>query len=138
MEVEMMFCKNCGQTMEEGRKFCPNCGAPVDAPAEPSGAPVYAERYEPAMSSTPVLVWGIIGLAFSCSFYFSFLGIIFSAIGLSKAKAFFAANGQLFGKAKVGKILATVGLIVSIVMTGLAVLLIAVIGAAAVSGLGSL
>ncbi|MBQ5487369.1 MAG: hypothetical protein IIT70_00740, partial [Clostridia bacterium] len=44
------------------------------------------------------------------------LGIIFGAIGKSKAKAFAAANdGVLVGKAKVGKILSTLGFVFGII-----------------------
>lgn len=58
------------------------------------------------------LIFGILGLVFCES---SILGIIFSAIGLAKAKKYAAENGQLEGKAKTGKILATLGLVFSII-----------------------
>ncbi len=80
----------------------------------------------PGVSGKPALTFGILGIIFACTFYLSFLGIIFSAIGLGKAKAFRAAAGQLYGPAKVGKILATIGLIVGIIMT--VICLIVVIG----------
>jgi len=32
-----MFCGNCGQAIEEGRRFCKNCGAPVPPGAEGIG-----------------------------------------------------------------------------------------------------
>lgn len=126
-----MNCNNCGMVVEEGRSYCPNCGAAVVKPVaeryDESGA-----GYAPAMSATPVLVWGIIGLAFSCTFYLSFLGIIFSVIGLNKFKAFYAATGYNAGKAKVGRILAKVGLILGIVLTAIcALVLLLAIGAIA-------
>ena len=31
---EDMFCKNCGNPLNEGSKFCQKCGTPVGAPAE--------------------------------------------------------------------------------------------------------
>ena len=68
-------------------------------------------------TSTKVLVFGILGLAFACSFYLSILGIIFSAIGISQANNFARENGAVFGKAKVGRILSKVGLPVGIVFT---------------------
>ena len=67
----------------------------------------------PQGSPTPVLVFGIIGLALSGTGIF---GLIFSIIGLVKAKNYIAAYGPVSTQARVGKILATVGLIVSIVM----------------------
>ena len=60
-----------------------------------------------------VLTFGILGLAFSCTFI---LGLIFSIIGKKKAAAYAAAHGQLEGAAKVGSILAKVGFIISIVV----------------------
>lgn len=70
-------------------------------------------------TSTKVLVFGILGLFFSCSVYLSILGIIFSAIGISQADNFARANGAVFGKAKVGSILSKVGLPVGIVITAI-------------------
>ncbi len=63
--------------------------------------------------STQSLVFGILSLVFN---EFSILGIIFGAIGKGKAKKFAAENGGVVtGKAKVGKILSTVGLVLGII-----------------------
>ena len=162
-----MFCQNCGSALEDGVKFCPNCGEPVavpevDTPEEAAAeivaeepvveapvyqapaAPVYqAPVVEPTVDpelngmSKSILIFGIIGLAFSCSFYLSLLGIIFSAIGKGKVKAVLAAGGQLTGKAKVGNILAKVGLILGIVLTVFFVIWLIVVIAAAVRGAAS-
>ena len=80
-------------------------------------APQYqAPLYEkPALDPTPFFIMAIIGLALS--FNVSIAGIILSAIALSKAKAYFAQGGLNEGKAKVGKILATIGLWASIAGT---------------------
>ena len=134
----IMFCPNCGSSIEDNSQFCPNCGQVVE---QPNQAQTQAQQFEqPVYEATPVnntyaapagadesksvLIWGILGLAFADSCILSFLGIIFSAIALNKAKAFQAANGALYGKAKVGKILATVGLILGIVMISILVLFI--------------
>ena len=127
-----MFCKNCGSKIEDGARFCPSCGtavesaAPVTPAAEPVAQPVQAPVQEPVYvapapapvqapdNSTSVLVMGILAVAL-CEF--GILGIIFGAIGLGKAKAFLLSHGILFGKAKVGRILSKVGLIVGIIMT---------------------
>lgn len=58
------------------------------------------------------LIFGILGLVFCES---GILGIIFSAIGLSNAKKYAAEAGELTCKAKTGKILATLGLVFSII-----------------------
>ena len=126
-----MICSNCGATIPDGSTFCTNCGTAVAqaAPAAaPAPQPVYAAQ--PAstiktVTATTVMVWGILGLAFSES---GLLGLIFSIIGRKKAKTFLLENGQLFGQAKVGGILSKVGLIVSIIMMVFWVIYIAVVG----------
>lgn len=42
--VEMVFCKNCGETVTQGIRFCENCGAPVDDPPRP----MYQRPTEPS------------------------------------------------------------------------------------------
>jgi len=79
--------------------------------------PVVQSSPEAAALSTPILVFGILGLSFACIPYVNFLGIIFSAIAKKKVKQFLACGGVLSGKAKVGNILATVGLIIGIIFT---------------------
>lgn len=146
-----MFCQNCGTQLPEGVKFCPECGTPVGnveplrnepIPEEPviAAAPVYEQPVcetpvrqpvvqsspEAAALSTPILVFGILGLSFACIPYVNFLGIIFSAIAKKKVKQFLACGGVLSGKAKVGNILATVGLIIGIILTVLFAIIITV------------
>ncbi len=82
--------------------------------------------------STQSMIFGIISLVLSSG---GILGIIFGAIGKAKAKAFAAQNeGIVTGKAKVGKILSTLGLVFGIVMTVLWVVYIIVVAAAAANG----
>ena len=83
-------------------------------PVAPMGMPIGANNPELAKS---VLVMGIIAVATACTVWFGFLGIIFGAIGLNKAKKFTEECGQLFGKAKVGKFLSLGGLIGGAVVT---------------------
>ena len=149
-----MFCTNCGASIQDGTNVCPVCGAPVQG-AQPQSnqqpqfeqpqfnqpqfeqpqfnQPQFNQPYyqQPAVPSsvTPssVLTWGIVGLAFSCTFFLSFLGIIFSVVGTKKAKKLAEESGQpLSGKAKVGGILAKVGLPLGIVLTILFVIYIIV------------
>lgn len=153
LEDGAKFCPNCGTPVAVPEVHTPEepaaekiaetvCEEPaVEAPVyEAPAAPVYqAPVAEPAVDPTlngmskSILIFGIIGLAFSCSFYLSLLGIIFSAIGKGKVKAFLAAGGQLTGKAKVGNILAKVGLILGIVLTVFFVIWLIVIIVAAIS-----
>lgn len=85
------------------------------APVMPTGAPIGANNPELAKN---ILIMGIMAVAFTCTVWISFLGIVFGAIGLSKAKKFTEECGQLFGKAKVGKYLSLGGLIGGSVVTG--------------------
>ena len=97
----------------------PQYGAAVEDPAERS-------------LSKSILIFGILALAFCCTFYLAFLGIVFGAIAMSKAKKYAAAY-PLTGRAKTGKILGTVGLILGIVLTVILLLIIIVAIVAAAS-----
>ncbi len=66
--------------------------------------------YQQPPLKTSFFILAIIGLALSCTFYLSIAGIIVSAIALSKTKKHFAMGGLFEGKAKVAKILSTIGL----------------------------
>lgn len=87
--------------------------------------PVYNQPQQPQYAqpvgenTSPLLVFGILALAFACTFYASFLGIVFGAIQKNKLEAYMAAGGIYAGKAKVGGILGKVGLIVGIVLTAI-------------------
>ena len=141
LEEGVKFCPNCGtqvvvpndvetvaQAAEEPVKPAEETVKAAEEPvyAQPQ-APVYeAPVVQPKQPDSPlsksILVFGILGVAFACTFYFSFLGIIFSAIAKGKVKKYVAEGYTLSGKAKVGNILATVGLILGIVLTVIAVL----------------
>ena len=148
-----MFCPNCGTEIREGSSFCPNCGvslvreessvnaeSDVRYPEQSQPVPVYenaqSDYSQPMSVSEPrelpnVLLWGILGLSFSCTFFLSFLGIIFSAIGMSKANLYTRLTGRPVNKGgKVGRILSVVGLITGIVMTVLFIIWLIVIIAA--------
>ena len=78
--------------------------------------PIAKEMADKAASSA--LTFGILSLVFACTFYLSFLGIIFACIAFSKAnKNKMFNNGVLQAKAKVGRGLAIGGLIAGIVFT---------------------
>ena len=64
-------------------------------------------------NSLKTMIFGIIAIAAGGS---GLLGIIFGALALSEAKKYAAAHdGVVDGKAKVGKILGTIGLIFGII-----------------------
>ena len=78
--------------------------------------PIAKEMADKAAGSA--LTFGILSLVFACTFYLSFLGIIFACIAFSKAnKNKMFNNGVLHAKAKVGRGLAMGGLIAGIVFT---------------------
>ena len=66
--------------------------------------------------SKSILTFGILAIAFGSTFYLSFLGIVFGAIARSKAKTYLMSY-PLVGRAKVGRILGTVGFVLGIVLT---------------------
>ena len=90
----------------------------AEAPAAPQAPQYQAPLYEkPALDAKPFFTMAIIGLAFSASFYLSFVGIIISAIAMAKGKTYFSLGGACEGKAKAAKILSTIGLWVGIAET---------------------
>ncbi len=124
-----MFCRSCGTQLPDGTAFCSTCGAPTtDAQSTPEVQFVTPLiNTPPSMPSTPILVFGIVALYLACTMVLSFLGIIFGAITLSKARRYLAVTGELAGKAKVGRILGKAGLIVGIIMTVVFILYIVII-----------
>lgn len=164
-----MFCKFCGNQLDDDAKFCSKCGklvsaetnenkkepetvvisdeygnptASYNAPAVSNPQPTYQPYSAPVSENSAVrdaegksiLVFGILGVAFACSIYFAFLGIIFSVIARSKLKRYLNCYGETRGTATVGKYLSLGGIIGSIVMTAISVLLIFSIIMAAASG----
>lgn len=136
----MSFCSNCGAELTEGTAFCPNCGAgqvrtfgadePVAVAAEPEvlpaepvyqepvyQAPVYQPQAEPAVLPTSAKILGLISMIcglvslVSCyvGFAYSIPALILANIASKKAP------GIPNGKAKVGKITAIIGIVVSVI-----------------------
>ncbi len=132
-----MVCNFCGTQLADNAPFCPNCGAsfaqqPTSAaytqPTTPTPTYNAYNVYDPCQSynaSLPpapksILVFGILSLVFACTVYFAFVGIIFAAIALGKASSFYhETGGQIYGTAKVGRILAKIGLPICIVLTSI-------------------
>ncbi len=112
----MKNCEKCGAALSDDYRVCPNCGTPVKGAQQHfSNASTYNG---PMGNTTPVLVWGIMGLVFSVSFFLSFLGIVFSIIGINKYKSFQAFSNSVPSKqATIGHRLAVAGLIVGIILT---------------------
>ena len=165
-----MFCKFCGNQLDDDAKFCSKCGklvsaetnenkkepetvvisdefgnptASYNAPAQSYSQPAYQQPYSAPVSENSaardsdgksILVFGILGVAFACSVYFAFLGIIFSLTARVKLKKYLNNYGETRGTATVGKYLSLGGLIGSIVMTVISVILISAIVMSVLSG----
>ena len=107
-----MYCASCGKEMNEGERICSGCGAAVAAPVEEAVAPA-----KPCIDTNPILVQGILSLAFANTLFLSWLGIIFGVKAKKKIKDYLAQGYELTGKARVGRILAKIGTILGIVGT---------------------
>lgn len=135
------FCSDCGAPVTALPELTPDPEPPKAAPLsdlpEPT-APMYAPAAEEAAEAAPVYAepvavlpqsevdsifnWGVAGLV--CSFLVSVLGIIFSAIAISKAKRMRQTYGFLPQQANTGRGMGIAGLIVGIVLTALGLLLV--------------
>lgn len=79
----MLFCSNCGNSLNEDVKFCPNCGTAIPekepAPAAPvyapSAAPVYPVPAEPVVT-VKAKILGFIGMGLAIG------GLVLAVIGL--------------------------------------------------------
>lgn len=105
-----MFCPNCGTKVDSGTN-CPNCGAPLD---EVQYVQANVSSAQTLGNPSQVLVFGILGLALG--FGTGILGLIFSIIGLVKAKNYVAQYGDVSNQVRTGRRLALAGLIVSILI----------------------
>lgn len=117
-----MYCEHCGTQLSDTARFCLNCGQPLS----PEKRKTAISTYEgPLGNPTPVLVWGILGLAFALSFYFSYLGVVFSFITIHKNKVFRDfTSGAESTQATIGRRLGIAGVIVGFVFTILLTLFI--------------
>ena len=119
------FCGNCGSKMDSDASFCTNCGSSGNA--EVKAAPV-------ANESNGQTVNGMAKAGFILSFFVPALGLIFSIIGLNKAKQL-SGNGK--GLATAGLILSIIWLVIAIVASILYyVLIIAAVSTGSSSGSG--
>jgi len=118
-----MICQKCGSVLNENTRICPQCGAPVEG--EEQFVTKTTTYNGPLGNPTPVLVWGIVGLATSLTFFFSWLGIIFSCIGLKKARSYNQfTDSAPSNQARIGRKLSIAGIIAGIVCTVLFIIYI--------------
>lgn len=95
---------------------------------ENMNTPTYQAAPQPPAedNSTKLLIFGILSIALS-----GVIGLVFAILAKKEATKYEQNFGPATGKAKVGKILGTVGLIVSIIATVLWVLFFCCVGCAA-------
>lgn len=150
------FCPNCGATVENEVKVAEEVPETPVAPAsyqptvenevkvaeEIPETPVAPASYQPTVepacpvNTTSNLIMGILSIVFAETFFLSFLGIIFGAIGCGKAKRLERSGHPITGKAKVGRILSKIGLILGIILTVLFVIYLASIILLIIEGIG--
>ena len=116
-----MYCKQCGKRAEATDKFCVGCGIPVAFGQGGSSDPWGQSRVGQPMNAPQGDAWGsfggqnntmaILGLVFA--FFFPLLGVIFSIIGLGRAKQMGNGRG-----------IAIAGLVISIVMIAINIFLL--------------
>ena len=116
-----MFCKNCGKEIADGTRFCASCGASVESEPKTNG-PInnVASDHEMAVrsdASRSILIFGILSVAFSCTFWLAIVGWILGGICKNKVREYEAHFGPVSGMAKVGKYLGVGGFIGGIVFT---------------------
>lgn len=115
-----MFCSKCGAEILESDMFCPKCGqavtpvcdvevvtpeAYVQSAAEAPKAPAVKDN------SLKTMIFGIVSLACSCTFWPCIAGIVFGYMAKAQAKQYKNVNGELTGKAKAGYKMGKAGLI---------------------------
>ena len=121
-----MLCEKCGSMIADNSRICSCCGTPIRG--EEKNITTNTTYQGSLGNPTPVLVWGILGLAFALSFYLSILGIIFSGVGLSKSKKYYCFAGYSdSGKARIGRRLSIAGMIIGIIMTTILLIVVIVI-----------
>lgn len=106
----MAICPKCGANVPDGTTYCPTCGAPLyfqEAPVQNVPANNAAAA---SAAGTPCMVLGILSLVFC-----GLVGLILAIVAKSKVKNYERQFGPATGKAKVGKILSTLGLVFSII-----------------------
>lgn len=140
----MKYCSSCGKPMEDNAAFCGACGAPAEAVAAPVAAPVVADAPKPRRN-VKSLVFSIIGLSFGvlsviwavfclCVCWLPVMGIAYPVAGFM-----YAVPGIIFsclskadadrGRAKAGKIMS----IISLILFGVTL----IIGIVALVGVGA-
>lgn len=117
-----MFCKYCGNQLKEDSKFCENCGAEVNQHAA-SATPVAQTQPVQTANDAPK---GLSIAGFICSFCAPLVGLILCCIALSKYKQ--STSQDCINLAKNGKVIAIVGIVLTVIIFIASAALIAELG----------
>ena len=114
-----MFCKNCGQQVEDNAEFCPNCGAKVKEDTSAQNTQTYTNQNQPMQQPVQKGTNGFAIAGFIFALLGGLLGLIFSIIGLVQAKKENSPKG-----------LAIAGLVISCIWIVIYIFYFAMFGAA--------
>lgn len=117
-----MYCKHCGKDVGNAA-WCPYCGAKQTEEQQDSGAQSYNFENQNAWGeqinlNTPVPrtnIFAIVGLILA--FFSNLLGLIFSIIGLTKAREYGSGRGLAIAGIVLNVVLGILSIIISIVVT---------------------
>ena len=143
-----MYCKHCGSQIEESAMFCPTCGKIVEVDefvaadsqatdhfdSQTKESNYFENGYNPPVereSGGGILGFAIAGLALACTFFLSFVGVIFAFIAKAKMNNYIERYGELDGPGKVGRGIGRAAMIVGWIFTGLFTFIILILGLAA-------
>ncbi|MDE6058564.1 MAG: zinc-ribbon domain-containing protein [Clostridia bacterium] len=115
-----MYCKKCGNFINDGATFCTQCGEPVSGTATPTYTPQYQQPVAQKQTNTLAIV------GFILSFFFTLVGLICSIIAYKNADSQYGGNGK--GLALAGIIISSIAMAVAVIWIIVAV---AVLGTAA-------
>lgn len=57
-----MYCKNCGNLLQQGMMVCPYCNMPINVEVQPVNQPVMNQQYEQPKKKKHIVLWIIIGI----------------------------------------------------------------------------
>ena len=139
-----MYCKHCGNEVPADSRVCPSCGSVTEETGSTTTTTTFEEIFSSETTSPAVeaakesfanksLIFGILSIALA-----GIVGIIMAILGKKNVKEYEALNhGKSDGKAKIGSILSTIGIPVSIfaIIINVISFMVVFIGAMAENGL---
>lgn len=99
-----MFCKNCGKEINDNAVVCPECGVATDKLQQqtaPAAAPTKTNGW--AIAGLVLVIIGCVGGNYGFCIP-SFLGLIFSIVGIVKAKTYNSGKGMAIAGTVIGAI----------------------------------